>query len=360
MQSQSKWREYLARHYDASCASEFGKAQRAGFDGAIDDYIGTALQGFNALLPIDMYNYAKLVMQRLPTEAKAAQVTACKAPKWVPVFESTGWLSVMRARLENRVSLLPGTPAFDALKRRTSDVAAELECRRRRAAAALPPLPSEADGMIQASMQKPDREVVSTINGVELAVADLRTLHGATWLNDEVINAYYHLIMHRANSTTKGIRVHAFNSFFYPKLRDRGFEGVRRWTRSTNIFDLDLVLLPVHLGMHWCMACIDMRQRKIVYYDSLGGCNDPCLKLLADYLVQEAGEKKRRAFDTSAWTLLHATVRMDDIQLDGCRKDRHSRTATTAASFAASMRTTWRGMLRCSFRSGTFPIFGGE
>lgn len=324
-------------------------------------YHARCFNAFNAL-PIDMYNYAKLVMQRLPIEAKAAQIPTRKGIKCAPVFEPTGWLSIMRARLENRISLLPSTPAFDALKKRTSDVAAELECRRRRrtAAAALPLIPSEADNMIQKSLQKPEREVVSTINGVELAAADLRTLHGSTWLNDEVINAYYYLIMHRANSATKGIQVHAFNSFFYPKLRDRGFEGVKRWTRNVDIFAVDLVLLPVHLGMHWCMACIDMRQKKIVYYDSLGGCNDLCLQLLVDYLAQEARAQKRD-FDAPSWTLLHATVIIHGVQFEWLsRRDRHSRTAMTAASFAASMHTTWHGMRRCSFHSGTFLIFGDE
>ena len=50
--------------------------------------------------------------------------------------------------------------------------------------------------------------------------------------------------------------VHAFNTFFYPKLMSNGHSGVKRWTKRGNIdiFAKDFVLIPVHLGMHWCLA----------------------------------------------------------------------------------------------------------
>ena len=47
-----------------------------------------------------------------------------------------------------------------------------------------------------------------------------------------------------------------------------------------DIFEHDLVLLPVHLGMHWCLAIIDFRLHEILYYDSLLGTNPTCLSKL--------------------------------------------------------------------------------
>lgn len=45
---------------------------------------------------------------------------------------------------------------------------------------------------------------------------------------------------------------------------------------QTDIFAYDKVLLPVHLGVHWCLAVINIKERRTEYYDSLGGSNDTC------------------------------------------------------------------------------------
>ena len=49
-------------------------------------------------------------------------------------------------------------------------------------------------------------------------------------------------------------KIHSFNTFFYPKLQSTGYDGVRRWTRKVDIFAVKYLIIPVHLGMHWCLA----------------------------------------------------------------------------------------------------------
>lgn len=49
-------------------------------------------------------------------------------------------------------------------------------------------------------------------------------------------------------------RLHAFNTFFYTKLLAGGYAGVRRWTRGTDLFKQDIILVPVHLRMHWALV----------------------------------------------------------------------------------------------------------
>ena len=48
--------------------------------------------------------------------------------------------------------------------------------------------------------------------------------------------------------------VHVFNTFFYPKVMSNGHQGVRRWTKQVDLFTMDYIIIPVHLGMHWCLA----------------------------------------------------------------------------------------------------------
>jgi len=32
---------------------------------------------------------------------------------------------------------------------------------------------------------------------------------------------------------------------------------VKRWTKKVDIFDNQMIFVPVHLGNHWCMAVIE-------------------------------------------------------------------------------------------------------
>lgn len=61
------------------------------------------------------------------------------------------------------------------------------------------------------------------------------------------------LLMER--SKEKGLpTVHAFNTFFFTKLKTAGYQAVKRWTKKADIFSVDLLLVPIHLGVHWCLA----------------------------------------------------------------------------------------------------------
>lgn len=41
-----------------------------------------------------------------------------------------------------------------------------------------------------------------------------------------------------------------------------------------------MVLIPVHMGMHWCLAAVDFDTKCVSYYDSLHGNNTACLQRL--------------------------------------------------------------------------------
>ncbi|KAG7261393.1 hypothetical protein CRUP_036566 [Coryphaenoides rupestris] len=148
---------------------------------------------------------------------------------------------------------------------------------------------------------RPD-EVLSEGFGLSLTRKDLQTLSDLNWLNDEVINFYMNLLVQR--SKTPGMpAVDTFNTFFYPRLCASGYSAVRRWTKKTDIFAADILLVPVHLGVHWCLSVVDFRKKIIMYYDSMGGNNDKACHTLLRYLQQESKDKKGRELDTTSWTL---------------------------------------------------------
>ncbi|KAA0188975.1 hypothetical protein HAZT_HAZT000903 [Hyalella azteca] len=162
-------------------------------------------------------------------------------------------------------------------------------------------LTPKMENVISNALRKhPPGEVLTEKFNIQITRRDIATLDGLNWLNDEVVNFYMNLIMERSQSE-KLPSVYAFNTFFYPKLIKMGFSGVKRWTKKIDIFSYDLLLVPVHLGMHWCLATIDTQQRVICYYDSMLGDNPQCLHELRKYLADESMDKKKSAIDLSGW-----------------------------------------------------------
>lgn len=145
-------------------------------------------------------------------------------------------------------------------------------------------------------------EVLSEGFGLSLTRKDLQTLSNLNWLNDEVINFYMNLLVERSKDPNMP-SVNTFNTFFYPKLRSSGYSTVRRWTKKMDIFSKDILLVPVHLGVHWCLSVVDFRKKAILYFDSMGGNNDEACRILFDYLQQESRDKKGKEMDTSGWNL---------------------------------------------------------
>ncbi|XP_063984234.1 sentrin-specific protease 1-like isoform X2 [Diachasmimorpha longicaudata] len=166
----------------------------------------------------------------------------------------------------------------------------------------LPELSSEMTSEVQrALIPRPPDEVLAEGFGLRITRKDIHTLSGLNWLNDEVINFYMNLLIERGKGD-KYPNVYAMNTFFYPKLVSGGHSALKRWTRKVDIFAQDIVVVPVHLQMHWCMSIIDFRDKSIRYYDSMGADNQKCLRALRKYLEDESLDKKKKSYDTSDWT----------------------------------------------------------
>lgn len=154
----------------------------------------------------------------------------------------------------------------------------------------------------QALIPNPPNQVLVEGFGLQITRKDIHTLAGLNWLNDEVINFYMNLLIVRGSGGNFP-KVHVMNTFFYPKLLSGGHSSLKRWTRKVDIFSKDLLVVPIHLGMHWCMSIVDFRENSIRYFDSMGGVNPKCLNALRQYLHDESLDKKKQPYDTSKWTL---------------------------------------------------------
>ncbi|XP_037553776.1 uncharacterized protein LOC119430442 [Nematolebias whitei] len=130
-----------------------------------------------------------------------------------------------------------------------------------------------------------------TNNKHTLSLEDLSTLEDQNWLNDQIINMYGEIIMEATEH-----KVHFFNSFFYKQLVAKGYDGVKRWTKKVDLFSKWLLLIPIHLEIHWSLVTVTMATKTISYYDSQGIVFRHTTDNIMKYLQSEAREKKQTAF----------------------------------------------------------------
>ncbi|RUS28490.1 hypothetical protein BC938DRAFT_481819 [Jimgerdemannia flammicorona] len=117
-----------------------------------------------------------------------------------------------------------------------------------------PILSSEARTMVANTFLRKKSEPISEFQTATVRLEDIKTLKDGQWLNDEI-----------------------------------------------DLFSKSYVIVPVHLGMHWCCAVINFVKHRVEYYDSLHGANPDCHKILRAYIQQESLDKKKEPYDLSDW-----------------------------------------------------------
>ena len=147
---------------------------------------------------------------------------------------------------------------------------------------------------------------------VPLKGKDIHTLAPVTWLNDECVNFTLGILGRRERERCgpKGHpRCHFFNTFFLNKLfQDAGvyeYNKVRRWTTEKKVGYLPIkcekVIIPVHQGVHWVLAVVDLKRKVVSYYDSLLGRDRDVVRNLIKWVVDEAENKLNEKWDITEW-----------------------------------------------------------
>ncbi|KAL6104240.1 senp5 [Pungitius sinensis] len=153
-----------------------------------------------------------------------------------------------------------------------------------------------------AIVQKPVPSFQVVYKKHTLTLDDLSTLADQNWLNDQVINMYGELILESSHH-----QVHFLNSFFHRQLMTKGYDGVKRWTKQVDLFSKSLLLVPVHLEVHWCLVTADIDKKKICLYDSQGISLQKVARNILKYLMTEAKEKKHSDFE-SGWEVSYDEI----------------------------------------------------
>ena len=145
----------------------------------------------------------------------------------------------------------------------------------------------EMEEKINMCLAKNPEEKIVKIQSIDIYQRDLKTLLGINWLNDNIINSYLELIAKRNRNSQTYPVVHILNTFFYTNLRKYGYNSIEKWTKKLDIFKLDLLFIPLHLEVHWCLGVVDFRKKTISVYDSMGATNSIPLCTIRTFLKKE-------------------------------------------------------------------------
>ncbi|GFG26046.1 dihydrosphingosine 1-phosphate phosphatase C823.11 [Aspergillus udagawae] len=178
---------------------------------------------------------------------------------------------------------------------------------------AVRPLPPKWEMKISEIKSMPNnRQIATTLSGDPLTKKDLATCYTPmAWLNDEIINAYLALIVDylRRSHGNAGRHdkplFHAFNTFFFSNLRDKGYQSVRRWATRAKIggealLNVDTVFIPVHNSAHWTLIVVRPGERTIEHFDSLGSLSRRHVGLVQGWLRAELASR----YVEQEWTVL--------------------------------------------------------
>ncbi|GJJ09586.1 hypothetical protein Clacol_003809 [Clathrus columnatus] len=213
----------------------------------------------------------------------------------------------------------PLIPSFERLRATVRQRDKEINKRIRQATRLPTHLPQQIIEEVHLFRSKYDFSV--QVAKEQVTHADLSRLDPrgpSLWLNDEIINFYGALLMQRAEryivkkkdcaTVRKGkepeyLNIHYFNTFFWPKI-EKGYKENRlnKWTKKFDIFSKDIILIPVnHRNIHWSLAAINLKKKRIESYDSVGEYHTKIYQKLRYYLQEEHTDKKKKPFDFTGW-----------------------------------------------------------
>ncbi|QCE13269.1 ubiquitin-like-specific protease ESD4 [Vigna unguiculata] len=162
-------------------------------------------------------------------------------------------------------------------------------------------------------------------SNIEITGEKFQCLRSTGWLNDEVINLYLALLKEREQRQShKFLKCHFFNTFFYKRLisgpNGYDFKSVRRWTSQRklgySLLECDKIFVPIHQEIHWCLAVINNKDKKLQYLDSMKGEDSSVLEKLAKYFADEVKDKNGKDIGVNTWK--KEFVKDLPVQKNGC------------------------------------------
>ncbi len=158
------------------------------------------------------------------------------------------------------------------------------------------------DKTVQEIWDSPDSEadrdtILAEINSFPVDIRAFKFLRPKTWLNNDIINFW---MMYLQSKNTKSIYL---SSHFVPLLKINKIKQTKRHYKNKSLWLQEFICIPINIGnYHWVLVVVDIEQREINFYDSMGGNGNEYLHAILKWL-QADSEDNDIPFDESDWIL---------------------------------------------------------
>lgn len=166
-------------------------------------------------------------------------------------------------------------------------------------------------------------EVLIDLVDYRLKRKDLACCLQYRMLHSDVMNAYMTLLQQRAVSIASPKCLFFITHFYTLLVGPLGYSyaAVYGWTKSLNIFDYDMVVIPIHQPkrMHWVLGVIHLKQKMLNFLDPLvpDTNEDSILYNLAKWVDDEAERRCETPICATDWP------RITELNIPG-QKDSHN------------------------------------
>ncbi|KIW71289.1 hypothetical protein PV04_03472 [Phialophora macrospora] len=142
------------------------------------------------------------------------------------------------------------------------------------------------------------------------------------WLNDEVINGYLQLVVKHGRQNDRPAQVpsyHAFSSFFFNNLEQKGHDGVKRWgvrakIGGKSLLETEGVFIPINSGAHWTLLVVSGKARSATHYNSMAGSGRRYIAAVKTWLAGELGSH----YKEEEWTFVERGESPMQSNMDDC------------------------------------------
>ena len=119
------------------------------------------------------------------------------------------------------------------------------------------------------------------VHGVSMRKEEMEGLDSTNWLNDSIINSYLKGIALPYNN------VFVFNTAFYGLLTTISIDRSMRMSRFINLSYQNVFIIPIYHPLHWALVVVLLKERSMVYIDSMGNSrSSETLRNIKTYFIE--------------------------------------------------------------------------
>lgn len=135
-------------------------------------------------------------------------------------------------------------------------------------------------------------------SGVIIAAKVIKSMLPFQWMSPKIIDIYFGMLM------KKHSEIYAFPVSFYEHLNSNDAIDNDKYSKI-DFSQWEVVFIPVHLGLYWCLCVVKPKDKSIVYYDSMQRKHQECLQEVRKYLQQCHLSVNGTEMNWSGWSSCH-------------------------------------------------------